>query len=185
MHLFDAHDKLEKYSRISDIIDAYYDVRLELYGTRKDYMIDALEKELLLLSNKAKYIKENLDGTIDLRKKKREHVIQLLEEKGYDKIEGDDEYKYLVKMPMDSVTEENVDRLMKERGGKQTELEVVKATTIHQMWKSELDKLREQYIEYKEDRARLLSGEEKKKKVVSKGTVKKVAKKEIIAVDCD
>jgi hypothetical protein len=45
------------------------------------------------------------------------------------------------------------------------------------MWKSELDKLREQYIEYKEDRARLLSGEDKQKKVVSKGVVKKVLKK--------
>ena len=85
-------------------------------------MTAALEKELLLLSNKAKYIKENLDGTVDLRKKKREHVIQLLEEKGYDKIDGDDDYRYLVKMPMDSVTEENVDRLLKERGGKQAEL---------------------------------------------------------------
>ena len=100
-----------------------------------------------------------------------------MEEKGYDKIEGDDEYRYLVKMPMDSVTEENVDRLLKERGSKQAELELVKSTTINQMWKSELDKLREQYIEYKEDRARLLSGEDKQKKVVSKGLVKKVLKK--------
>ncbi|NDH06281.1 hypothetical protein EBX93_10210, partial [bacterium] len=129
MHLFDAHDKLQKFSNVSDIIDSYYGVRLELYGTRKAFMTDALEKELLLLSNKAKYIKENLDGTIDLRKKKREDVISLLEEKGYDKIEGDDEYKYLVKMPMDSVTEENVDRLLKERGNKQAELELVKTTT--------------------------------------------------------
>ena len=177
MHLFDAHDKLQKFSNVSDIIDSYYGVRLELYGTRKAFMTDALEKELLLLSNKAKYIKENLDGTIDLRKKKREDVISLLEEKGYDKIEGDDEYKYLVKMPMDSVTEENVDRLLKERGNKQAELELVKTTTVNQMWKSELDKLREQYLEYKEDRARLLSGEDKQKKVVSKGVVKKVLKK--------
>lgn len=183
MHLFDAHDKLQKFSKVSDIIDSYYGVRLELYGTRRAFMIDALEKDLLLLSNKAKYIKENLDGTIDLRKKKREHVISLLEEKGYDKIEGDEEYKYLVKMPMDSVTEENVDRLLKERGGKQAELEVVKTTTVNQMWKSELDKLREQYIEYKEDRARLLSGEDKKKKVVSKGIVKRPTKKGPIVIE--
>ena len=177
MHLFDANDKLKKYSKVEEIIDDYFVTRLDMYIKRKEYMIRALEKELLLLSNRAKYIKENLDGTIDLRKKKREHVISLLEEKGYDKIEGDDEYKYLVKMPMDSVTEENVDRLLKERGSKQAELELVNTTTINQMWKSELDKLREQYIEYKDDRARLLSGEDKQKKVVSKGVVKKVLKK--------
>ena len=35
----------------------------------------------------------------------------MLEAKGYDKLDNDEEYKYLVKMPMDSVTEENVDKL--------------------------------------------------------------------------
>ncbi|MCJ7800914.1 MAG: hypothetical protein MUP82_00985, partial [Candidatus Marinimicrobia bacterium] len=185
MHLFDAKDTLQKYNKISEIIDAYYDVRLELYGVRKAYMIDALEKELVLLSNKAKYIQETLDGTIDLRKKKKEVVLEMLQQKGYDRLEEDDDYKYLIKMPMDSVTEENVDRLLKERGGKQTELEVVKSTTVHQMWKMELEQLKEQYVEYKEARARLMAGEDKKKKVVSKGVVKKTVKKALMVVETE
>jgi DNA topoisomerase-2 len=178
MHLFDSKDTLQKYENVSDIIDSYYAVRLNLYQDRKDYMIDAIEKELVILSNKAKYIKENLDGTIDLRKKKKEQVIEMLEAKDYDKIDGDNEYKYLVKMPMDSVTEENVEKLLKDKGNKEVELEQIKNTTINKMWINELNQLREQYLEYKEERARLMSGEEKKKKVVSKGTsVKKVVKK--------
>ena len=185
MHLFDADDTLQKYNKVSDIIDAYYETRLEMYGTRKEYLIDALEKELIVLSNKAKYIKENLDGTIDLRKKKKEQVTAMLEEKGYDKVEGDEDYKYLVKMPMDSVTEENVEKLLKDKGNKQLELEQIKNTTINKMWISELDNLREQYIEYTEDRTRLMNGEEKKKKVVSKGTVKKVVKKQTLVVEDD
>jgi DNA topoisomerase-2 len=185
MHLFDADDTLQKYNKVSDIIDAYYETRLKMYRTRKEYLIDALEKELIVLSNKAKYIKENLDGTIDLRKKKKEQVTEMLEEKGYDKVEGDEDYKYLVKMPMDSVTEENVEKLLKDKGNKEAELENIKKTTINKMWISELDNLREQYIEYKEDRARLMNGEEKKKKVVSKGTVKKVVKKQILVVEDD
>ena len=185
MHLFDAEDTLQKYNKVSDIIDAYYETRLKMYKTRKEYLIDALEKELIVLSNKAKYIKENLDGTIDLRKKKKEQVTTMLQEKGYDKVEGDEDYKYLVKMPMDSVTEENVEKLLKEKGNKEAELENIKKTTINKMWISELDNLREQYIEYKEDRARLMNGEEKKKKVVSKGTVKKVVKKQTLVVEDD
>jgi DNA topoisomerase-2 len=184
MHLFDSKDTLQKYENVSDIIDSYYGVRLNLYQDRKDYMIDAIEKDLVLLSNKAKYIKENLDGTIDLRKKKKEQVIEMLEAKGYDKLENDEEYKYLVKMPMDSVTEENVDKLLNDKGNKEAELEQIKNTTINKMWITELNQLRELYIEYKEDRARLMSGEEKKKKVVSKGTsVKKVVKKSNLVVE--
>jgi DNA topoisomerase-2 len=111
MHLFNAEDKLKKYESIEEIIDDYYETRLTLYQSRKDYLIQALEHELILLSNKAKYITENLEGTIDLRKKKKEQVVHLLSEKGYTVMDGDEDYNYLTKMPMDSVTEENVEKL--------------------------------------------------------------------------
>jgi DNA topoisomerase-2 len=186
MHLFDANDKLKKYEKVEEIIDDYFETRLQMYQTRKDYMIDAIEKELVLLSNKARYIKENLDDTIDLRKKKKDQVIQMLQEKGYDIIGDDLEYKYLIKMPMDSVTDENVEKIFRERTSKAVELETIKSTTINQFWCSELDSLREEYIIYKEERERLMSGIEtkKKSKVVSKGTiVKKSVKKVIIDND--
>ena len=182
MHLFDANDTLQKFDKISDIIDSYYDVRLKMYQTRKDFMIESLERELILLTNKAKYIKENLDGTIDLRKKKKKQVTEMLQNKGYDIIDEDHNYHYLVKMPMDSVTEENVERLLKERDDKQAELDVVKSTTINKMWLNELDILKEHYIEYKEERTRLMNGVTKKK-VVSKNSVKKVVKKQNLLVE--
>jgi len=178
MHLFDADDILQKYEKISEIIDAYYEVRLKMYGTRKEYMICALKKELSFLSNKAKYIKENLDGTIDLRKKKKEIVIEMLNEKGYDIIDEDTEYKYLTKMPMDSVTEENIEKLLKDKENKEKELENIIKTTINEMWVSELDTLKEQYIEYTNERTKLMNGEEIKikKKVLTKGVIKKPLK---------
>jgi DNA topoisomerase-2 len=187
MHLFDADDTLQKYEKVTDIIDAYYDVRLKLYQTRKEYMIDSLERELVLLSNKAKYIQENLDGTIDLRKKKKEQVVEMLHTKKYDIIDGDQDYKYLVKMPMDSVTEENVERLNNERGNKEVELETIKSTSINKMWLNELEKLSQEYIAYKDERTRLMNGEDtkQKKKVVSKSSAKKVVKKQILVVEDD
>ena len=172
MHLFDANDKLKKYEKVEEIIDDYFETRLQMYQTRKEYMINALEKELVLLTNKAKYIKENLDDTIDLRKKNKQQVIQMLEAKGYDVIEDDIEYKYLTRMPMDSVTDENVEKIFKEQGTKTVELEIIKSTTINQMWSSELDSLREEYIVYKEERQRLMNGIETKKKSVVKKLVK-------------
>jgi len=188
MHLFDANDTLKKYETIPSIIDSYYDVRLDMYQERKNYMIDSLEKELVLLSNKAKYIQEILDGTIDLRKKKKEQVTEMLETKGYYKME-DEEYKYLVKMPMDSVTEENIVKLLKDKSDKEIELEIIRNTSVNKMWLLELNKLRENYIEYKEARTRLMNGEEEtnaktnKKKVVSKGAIKKSVKKSLIIID--
>ena len=179
MHLFDAEDKLKKYDKVEQIIDDYYETRLKMYQTRKEYMVKALEKELVVLSNKAKYIMEILEGTIDLRKKKGDEVMKMLKDKGYDII--DNEFKYLTKMPMDSVTEENVDKLNKEHGNKMAELDSVKNTTIHQMWLTELEVFKEEYLEYKEMRERLMNGSDEhegkgssknKKKIISKGPLK-------------
>jgi DNA topoisomerase-2 len=170
MHLFDANDKLKKYANVRDIIDDYYGTRLQMFQTRKDYMINSLTKELVLLSNKSKYIKENLDGTVDLRRKKREEVSELLKNKSYSVIDDDEDFKYLVKLPMDSVTEENVAKLLKEHGDKAAELEVVKSRTIQQMWSGELDTLSSEYAKYREERERSISGTGKKTgaKVVKK-----------------
>lgn len=154
MHLFDANDKLKKYVAVSDMIDDYFDERLRLYQIRKEHMIKQLSHELLLLSNKTKYIKENLDGTIDLRRKKKEEVSLLLEQKGYDKMDEDIEYKYLTKLPMDSVTEENVEKMIKDHGNKEIELEIVRSKTIQQMWLYELGLLEIEYTKYREERER-------------------------------
>jgi len=173
MHLFDADEQLKKYDSIAKIIDDYYEKRLTMYQDRKNYLVEALTAELLLLSNKARYIKENLDGTIDLRFKKKDQVIEMLEEKGYDVIDDDEDYKYLTKMPMDSVTEENVAKLEKERGTKEAELKKVQETSVQEMWTYELDDLAQELLKFKEEKERMMSGSGAKK-------VKKVTKLSVV-----
>ena len=111
-------------------------------------MIEELNKELLVLRNKVNYIKEILNDTIDLRKKKKDEVVQLLIGKKYDMIDGDTDFKYLVKMTMDSVTEENVERLNNDYKKKQDELEKIINTSIQDMWRNELNTLKNEYTEF-------------------------------------
>jgi DNA topoisomerase-2 len=173
MHLFDADDKLKKYASVTDIIDDYYVTRLELYKQRKEYLIKAVSQEVSLLSNKAKYIQENINGTIDLRKKTKEQVHAMLLNKGYDQLGKEADFKYLTKMSMDSVTDENVAKLLKEHGDKLAELEKFQSTTIQTMWLTELDNLRVEYIQYTEERQRLMMGTTKEKKEKGKKTIVK------------
>ena len=175
MHLFNPKDKLHKYETVTEIIDDYFETRLELYQKRKDFMIAAIEKELLFLNNKSRYIGELLNDTIDLRKKKKDEVVQMLKSKNYAVIDEDVDYKYLTKLPMDSVTEENVDKITKECKSKQQELKTIKDTSISTMWCKELDALSKVYLEYKENRERLLvSGDgPAEKKVLKAKKIKK------------
>jgi DNA topoisomerase-2 len=173
MNLFTSEDKLKKYDSVEEIIEDYYEIRLNYYEDRKEYMVDVLERELLILANKAKYIQELLDGTIDLRKKKKQEIVALLVEKDYDSIDDDNEYKYLVKMPMDSVSEENVEKLLNEHQTKKEELDRVKATSIQTMWLNELEGLEQEYMLYKAERAQLQNGDNNKKMLSKKKVVKK------------
>ena len=168
MHLFDAQDKLKKYDTVVEIIDDYYETRLQMYLIRKNYLIDAIGKDLNLLSNKSRYIQENLAGSIDLRRKKKDEVIALLESKNYQIIGEDTDYKYLTKMPMDSVTEENVERLEKEYKVKEAELKVMQDTSIEQMWRQELVVLEKEYLSYQEERERQQLGTPTKKTTIIK-----------------
>lgn len=176
MHLFDYTDKLKKYDTVTQIIDDYFEKRLELYEVRRKYIMEALRKELVLLSNKARYINEVLVGTVDLRKKKKEEIVALLESKGYARIDEEEskkDYKYLIKMPMDSVSEEMVEKLNKDHESKQAELQTVANTTPHQMWLRELQLLQTEYIKFKEERAQMLSNTEEPKETKK---IKKVSK---------
>jgi DNA topoisomerase-2 len=146
MYLFDADDKLKKYEDVPSMIDDYFTTRMIFYQKRKSNMIESLTNKLIVLSNKARYISEILEGTIDLRKKKKDEVVQLLMSKKYDTIEDDTEYKYLTKMAMDSVTEENVEKINHEHEEKKMELEILKITTIQQMWLKELNDLKQEYV---------------------------------------
>jgi DNA topoisomerase-2 len=178
MNLFNAEDKLRKYDTVEEIIEDYYDIRLEYYEDRKDNLIDILEKQLLILSNKAKYIQELINGTIDLRKKKKQEIIDLLNSKEYDVIDEDEDFKYLVRMPMDSVSEENVEKLLKDHKIKEAELITVKETTIQQMWLKELEILENEYVLYQRERELSQRGNIKKKTVTKvTGGTKKVVKK--------
>ena len=177
MHMFDSNRRLHKYTNVREIIDAYYGVRLVAYKKRKEYLVDQLQRSLVKLSNKAKYIQENLSGEVDLRRKSAQQVHDLLSGRKYDLIDGD--FKYLVKMPMDSVTQENVEKIMKDRDNAQHELDILIKTTEQQMWLKELDAFQEQYLIYKAQREKIQSesvSSQKRKASSSSGGGKKIPK---------
>jgi len=168
MHMFDKDCKLRKYKSVEDIIEDFYEVRLQMYSKRKKHLIKDLNNRLVKLSNRAIYIQKNLDGSIDLRRKKSEEVNALLTGMDFAKIDGD--FKYLIKMPMDSVTQENVDKIMKDKSDAETELDVLQKTSLEKMWLSELDVLKKEYIKYKTLRETIQKGG-------TKSTVKNVKKR--------
>ena len=168
MHMFDEKEKLRKFEKVEDIIEHYIGIRHNIYVNRKAHQMNILESEMKILSNKARFIHELLTDVLDLRKKKKNEVCLMLEQSKYDVIDNDTDFKYLVKMPMDSVTEENIQKIIKERDNKRAELLDLKGKSEKNIWLNELQLLEEQYTLYKKTRTlknSSISVKKKKKKI--------------------
>jgi DNA topoisomerase-2 len=150
---------------------------MQTYQKRKDAILKIWKDKLVELSNRAKYIQGNLDGVIDLRRKKNQEVDDLLQKMKFDKM--DDSFQYLRKMQMDCVTEENVAKIMKEKVDKEIEIKTLENTSLADLWLKDLDVFYRKYLEYKKEREFLQyhsgssSSSDNKKKVVHKVTKSK------------
>ena len=139
MHLNTAKNQLKKYKTVEDIIDDYAEVRLKMYVTRKQHLLQAIQAKLNEITNRVRYIRFNLDGTIDLRNKSSGTINELLASLKLEKME--DSYHYLIKMAMDSVSTEKVKDLESELAKLTEEKRLLSMLTEKQMWLNELDDL--------------------------------------------
>ena len=155
-YLFNHKQQIKKYASVEDIIHGYFPVRYKLYEKRKEYQVAHLKRDIQILSNKARFIKEQCEDILDLRRKKKGIVIQLLKSRQYNTLEG--KYNYLTKMPIDSVIEENFQKLLKERDKKQLELSKLEKLSVAMMWSHELLKFKKALDIYRTNRIKRATG---------------------------
>ena len=62
--LFDATGVLRKYESAESILREFFEIRLQKYRERKDYLKGMLEAEASKLENQARFILEKIEGSI-------------------------------------------------------------------------------------------------------------------------
>lgn len=83
MVAFDKDCCLKRYDTVVDIMKEFFDLRLEYYRKRKDYLEGMLEAEASKLTNQARFIMEKCNGTLIIENKKRAKMIEELVKNGY------------------------------------------------------------------------------------------------------
>lgn len=148
MVAFDQKGKLHRYISVKDIINEFYEVRLDFYQKRKEALINAVTKDLDLLENKARFITDVIEGRIVISKKKKIELEAILSEKEFKPIgkESSESFDYLLTMPLLSLTKEKVDNLIKEKNEKEKLLESLFSITTKGMWRTDLEILKKETI---------------------------------------
>jgi DNA topoisomerase-2 len=144
MHLYNSSGYITKYNNPNKIIDEYYDIRLEFYDKRKTYLLDKMQREMDILTNKYKFIKGIVNDTFVIYKKDDDDIMEILTEQNFMQI--DDKFDYLIDMPVRSLTEKKIKQLEKQLADKEAEYAIVNGKTIKDLWIDDLDELEREYI---------------------------------------
>ena len=137
MYLIGPKGAVKKYASPEEILCDYIELRTDLYKKRKAHLVRELESEIQWISTKLEFIKGVIQGSIkvlnepldsvkaQMRKRKfeEEHVPKLLDIKTY------------------NYTQEEVVKLEALCAKRQTDLHVLKSTSVVQMWKNNLSQL--------------------------------------------
>ena len=106
MVLFSQDGQLKRYNNVQEIVQEFYQHRLDLYSKRKDHLIDKMVKDLNVLHNKVRFILAVINTTLEIRRIPKETIIYELQQQEFDMINGS--YDYLLSMQLWNLTYEKV-----------------------------------------------------------------------------
>jgi DNA topoisomerase-2 len=136
----DETGKLRIFETTEDIVNYFVIFRLEYYHKRKEFLLNKMQDELNLLSNRGRFIKAILDGKLEIKGREKEELIIDIVALGLSKI--DDSYDYLLRMPLWSLTKELFNKLREDFKIKKDDIEVLKATDPKSMYVDDLNELK-------------------------------------------
>ncbi|KAH0787675.1 DNA topoisomerase 2 [Histomonas meleagridis] len=84
MTLFDPEGRIKQYHSPEEILNDFYDVRLSLYEERKTAILEDLRIAVVHISNQARFIKEFIEGVIELRNIPQKTILLNLKARKYD-----------------------------------------------------------------------------------------------------
>ncbi|WVQ72377.1 hypothetical protein IAR50_001929 [Cryptococcus sp. DSM 104548] len=191
MVCFDLNGKIKKYSSPEQILEEFYYKRLEFYGLRKQYLADELTKQLDKLANQVRFISMVVENTFVVSKKRKAQLAAELREKNFkpfpkkDKVKGTDDpvgqddedeeeegmasdYDYLLGMRLWSLSEEDIEKLNRQRDLKEDELQELLKLSPQDIWNRDLDNfMGEWQLALEEDIAAVKSSKPKNKTAIA------------------
>jgi DNA topoisomerase-2 len=160
MHLYVEDGTIKKFDDPQDIIKEFCRVRLRYYGLRRERLLKKYELDIGKATAKYRFVVEVMDDIIDIKRKKRSAVEQMLETANppypkftskVDEKEDKAGYQYLLSMQMGSMTEEMLSKLTKDIDTAQTAKNKLQGQTEMDVWEEDLDIVLKEHNEITKD----------------------------------
>ena len=137
--VIDETGVLQVFAKAEDIISHFVGVRLGYYDLRKQHLIQKLERELTMISNRARFIKDIIEGRLAINNRPKAAIEGDLSDLRYDQVDGS--WGYLLSMPIHSLTSERFSELLQVKGEKEAEVNAVRLIQPRDMYVTDLTEL--------------------------------------------
>jgi len=136
MVLFDSHGTVRRYDSVLEIIEDFFEARMDMYAKRKAYQLDDIQRTLHTLRNKLVFVKAVVDGRLIIVNRDDDEIKRNMDALGLHDSE------HLLNMRMRSLTRSNVDQL--DMSVREAENAHVKMSSMSagDLWSADLQTLR-------------------------------------------
>jgi DNA topoisomerase-2 len=132
----DENNKIKVFTNDTEILTSFYHLRLEYMSFRKTHLLELYHEEFDLLSEKHRFIKAYIDGSLKIVNRKRAEIIADLEALSFKKIK--DSYDYLVGMALWSLSQERLEELTSALQKKMVQISELQGKSLQKMWEEDL-----------------------------------------------
>jgi DNA topoisomerase-2 len=144
MHAFDEKARITKYNSANEILVAYCEVRRNFYVSRKEKLLEELNRKMTILAAKVRFILDVIEGRLLIMNVKKVAIEEYLDLNSYPRIH--DNFDYLIKMPIQSLTYERKEELLQQMEDAKSTIEDLELKTVNELWLDDLDDI-EEYLE--------------------------------------
>lgn len=169
MVAFDTNMTIKKYDCAGDLMEEFYNSRIQKYEERRMKEINQLKQNAIEADAKARFLRGVLNDTIDLRRKSDEDIVIIMKKHNLPPIsepkdsENVDSYDYLLRLRIDRVKASAIVEAENAVMKAQELLKALENTTASQLWLSDLDEFVSSWDSMKSEREILLNSDVKAK----------------------
>jgi len=137
LNVLDENGKLKTFTDVKDILKYFVKFRLKWYDIRKKTILENMEKDLKVMTNKAKFISLIIKGDILINNIKKTDIEKSIAKYKLDKVLGS--YNYLFKIPIHNLTKENYEKIQNDMKASKKDISYLKKVKPKDMYIDELE----------------------------------------------
>jgi DNA topoisomerase-2 len=154
MTCFDTEFRLVKYPTVGDMMEAFVEKRLPMYEARRQNQMEVLQRQMVELDAKRRFIQAILDERLVIQKRSDEEIVEGLKACEIpplscpEKPDEYDSYDFVLRMRIDRLKQSAVIELDEAIAEKEGEIAHLEGQTGASLWLADLAELEEAWKKY-------------------------------------